>query len=342
MTSTATRPTTSGPADRPSPERAPRVLSFGQKLSRWDVKVSPYLYISPFFILFAIVGLFPIVFTAIISFQEWDLVRNSGTFIGLDQYIWILNDPKFWTALRNTFSIFLLSTIPQLLLAVFIAAMLDRNIRAKTFWRMSVLLPYVMAPVAVALIFSNMFGDNHGLVNNVLSNIGLEPIPWHKDPFWSHVAIATMVNFRWTGYNALILLAAMQAVPREYYEAATVDGAGPFRQFISITLPSLRPTLIFVVITSTIGGLQIFDEPRMFDNTGQGGAAQQWLTITLYLYNIGWGEFNFGRAAALAWILFIIILVIGLLNLLITRRLVRDDGGRGVVRPRRRRKGVQS
>ncbi|TQJ30498.1 carbohydrate ABC transporter permease [Microbacterium sp. SLBN-146] len=342
MTSTVTRPTTSGPADRPTPERAPRVLSFGQKLSRWDVKVSPYLYISPFFILFAIVGLFPIVFTAIISFQEWDLVRNSGTFVGLDQYIWILNDPKFWTALRNTFSIFLLSTIPQLLLAIFIAAMLDRNIRAKTFWRMSVLLPYVMAPVAVALIFSNMFGDNHGLVNNILSNIGLEPIPWHKDPFWSHVAIATMVNFRWTGYNALILLAAMQAVPREYYEAATVDGANAFRQFISITLPSLRPTLIFVVITSTIGGLQIFDEPRMFDNTGQGGAAQQWLTITLYLYNIGWGEFNFGRAAALAWILFIIILVIGLLNLLITRRLVRDDGGRGVVRPRRRRKGVQS
>ena len=103
--------------------------------------------------------------------------------------------------------------------------MLDRNIRAKTFWRMSVLLPYVMAPVAVALIFSNMFGDNHGLVNNILTNIGLPPIPWHKDPFWSHVAIATMVNFRWTGYNALILLAAMQAVPREYYEAATVDGA---------------------------------------------------------------------------------------------------------------------
>ena len=93
-----------------------------------------------------------------------------------------------------------------------------------------------------------------------------------------------MVNFRWTGYNALILLAAMQAVPRDYYEAATVDGANAFRQFWSITLPSLRPTLIFVIITATIGGLQIFDEPRMFDQTGNGGAAQQWLTITLYLY----------------------------------------------------------
>ena len=142
-----------------------------------------------------------------------------------------------------------------------------------------------------------------------------------------------MVNFRWTGYNALILLAAMQAVPREYYEAATVDGANAFRQFWSITLPSLKPTLIFVIITSTIGGLQIFDEPRMFDNTGKGGAAQQWLTITLYLYNIGWGEFNFGRAAALAWILFLIIIVIGLINLLITRRLVRDEGGRGEIQP---------
>ena len=133
------------------------------------------------------------------------------------------------------------------------------------------------------------------------TDLGLTAIPWHKDPFWSHVAIATMVNFRWTGYNTLILLAAMQAIPRDYYEAATVDGAGAFRQFTSITLPSLKATLIFVIITSTIGGLQIFDEPRMFDNTGEGGPAQQWLTITLFLYNIGWGEWNFGRAAALAW-----------------------------------------
>jgi len=341
VTATDTRRIRTSPESPPPGAKQPRVLSFSHRLSKWDLKLSPYLYISPFFVLFAIVGLFPIVFTAIISFQEWDLVRNSGTFVGFDQYTWILSQPQFWTALRNTFSIFLLSSVPQLIIAIFIAAMLDRNIRAKTFWRMSVLLPFVMAPVAVALIFSNMFGDNHGLVNNILTDIGLNPIPWHKDPFWSHVAIATMVNFRWTGYNALILLAAMQAVPREYYEAATVDGANAFRQFFSITLPSLKPTLIFVIITSTIGGLQIFDEPRMYDNTGEGGPAQQWLTITLYLYNIGWGEFNFGRAAALAWILFIIILVIGLINLLITRHLVRDEGGRGVVRPRRGRKGIQ-
>ncbi|BDV29443.1 carbohydrate ABC transporter permease [Microbacterium terricola] len=327
MTATDSRQATR--ADSPEPLRQPRVISFSHRLSRWDLKLSPYLYISPFFIMFAIVGLFPIAYTAVISFMDWDLVRNEGTFIGIDQYVWILTQPHFWTALRNTFSIFLLSSVPQLILATFIAAVLDRNIRAKTFWRMSVLVPFVVAPVAVGLIFNAIFADQSGLINTWLEGLGLTAIPWHVEPFWSHVAIATMVNYRWMGYNALILLAAMQAVNRDYYEAATVDGAGPIRQFFAITMPSLKPTLIFVIITSTIGGLQIFDEPRVFDQFGRGGAAQQWLTITLYLYDIGWGQWNFGRAAAMAWILFLLILGIGLINLLVTRGLVRDEGRRG-------------
>ncbi|QIG38888.1 sugar ABC transporter permease [Microbacterium sp. 4R-513] len=326
MTSTLTPPAATTPEEKP--ERSARRIGFGQRLSRWDLKLSPYLYISPFFLLFFVVGLFPIAYTAVISFMDWDLVRNSGEFIGLDQYVWVLSNPKFWIALRNTFSIFLLSSIPQLIAAIFIAAMLDQNIRAKTFWRMGVLIPYVMAPVAVALIFNAMFADQYGLVNNVLHALGLPGVPWHSNAFASHIAIATMVNFRWTGYNTLILLAAMQAIPRDYYEAATVDGAGKARQFFSITVPSLRPTLIFVIITATIGGLQIFDEPRMYDQYGTGGANSQWLTITLWLYNIGWGEWNFGRAAALAWILFLIILVIGIVNLLVTRSVVRDEGTR--------------
>ncbi|GLJ61744.1 MULTISPECIES: carbohydrate ABC transporter permease [Microbacterium] len=338
MTVTATRPTR---ADAPPPDRPIRVLSFSQRLSRWDLKLSPYLYISPFFVLFAIVGLFPIIYTGVISFMDWDQVRRSGEFIGFDQYAWILTQPKFWTALGNTFSIFLLSSVPQLILAMFIAAMLDRHIRARTFWRMSALLPYVVAPVAVGLIFNALFADRSGAINGFLSLVGIGAIPWHVEPFWSHVAIATMVNYRWTGYNALILLAAMQAIPRDYYEAATVDGANAFRQFWSITLPSLKPTLIFVIITSTIGGLQIFDEPRMFDQFGRGGSAQQWLTITLYLYDIGWGEWNFGRAAAMAWILFLIILAIGLINLLITRSLVRDEGTRGRQLSRRERRALK-
>ncbi|MCR2819413.1 sugar ABC transporter permease [Microbacterium sp. zg.Y1090] len=342
MTATESRPQTRAAAPAAPPPRQPRVISFSHRLSRWDLKVSPYLYISPFFIMFAIVGLFPIAYTAVISFMDWDLVRNSGEFVGFDQYVWILTQPHFWTALRNTFSIFVLSSVPQLLLAIFIASVLDRNIRAKTFWRMSVLVPYVVAPVAVGLIFNAMFADKSGLINSWLQLIGISAIPWHVEPFWSHVAIATMVNYRWVGYNTLILLAAMQAVNRDFYEAATVDGAGPIRQFFSITMPSLKPTLIFVIITSTIGGLQIFDEPRVFDQFGRGGSAQQWLTITLYLYDIGWGQWNFGRAAAMAWILFIIILGIGLLNLLLTRTLVRDEGLRSELSKREQKRAARA
>ncbi|HBS09904.1 MAG TPA: ABC transporter permease, partial [Microbacterium sp.] len=186
MTSTLARPASDAPAK--NPDRPPRRIGFGHRLSRWDLKLSPYLYISPFFILFFVVGLFPIAYTAVISFMDWDLVRNSGEFIGFEQYTWVLSNPKFWIALRNTFSIFLLSSVPQLIIAIFIAAMLDQNIRAKTFWRMGVLVPYVMAPVAVALIFSNMFADQYGLVNNFLASIGIPAVPWHSDAFASHIA----------------------------------------------------------------------------------------------------------------------------------------------------------
>ncbi|MFV0632527.1 carbohydrate ABC transporter permease [Demequina sp.] len=313
--------------DIETPARAE--YTWRQRLGRWDVKYSPYLYIAPFFIIFALTGLFPIIYTAVISVMDWDTIRNSGEYIGFENFEFVLNDRKFWVSLRNTFSIFLLSSIPQLILATFIAAMLDHHLKAKTFWRMGVLLPYVVMPVAVALIFSQLFADEYGLFNHWLGYIGIEPIQWHKEVLPSHWAIATMVNFRWTGYNALILLAAMQAIPNELYEASALDGAGKMRRFFSITLPQIRPTAIFVIITSTIGGLQIFDEPRMFDSAGNGGADQQWLTITMYMYNTGWGELNFGRASAIAWLLFLIIVVFGLLNFWLTRRLISSDSSGG-------------
>ena len=215
--------------------------------------------------------------------------------------------------------------------------MLDRNIRAKTFWRMGVLLPYVMAPVAVALIFSNMFGDNYGLVNTILADLGLPPILWHTDPF------CQPHRDRDDGQLPLDRLQRADPARRDAGDPARLlrgrddrRRVERFRQFWRITLPRLRPTLIFVIITSTIGGLQIFDEPRMYDQYGTGGADSQWLTITLYLYDIGWGQLNFGRAAALAWILFLIILAIGLINLLVTRRVVRDEGARSLGRREQR------
>jgi cellobiose transport system permease protein len=313
------------------PARSARRIRIGNRLARWDVKASPYFYISPFFILFVIVGLFPLVYTGYVALLKFDPILHTGTFVGFDNFVWVFQQRQFWIALRNTLTIFLLSAVPQIVIALAIAAVLDSNLKGKTFWRMGVLLPYIVMPVAVALIFSKLFSDNYGLVNHVLGFVGIPAIHWHTDTLPAQIAIATMVNFRWTGYNALILLAGMQAIPRDLYEQASIDGAGRLRRFFSITIPQLRPTLIFVIITATIGGLQIFDEPQLYEASTvvPGGANQQWLTMTVYLHNVGWfQDGSFGRAAAVAWLLFLLIVLIGLVNLAITRRIAGNESKR--------------
>ncbi|WP_426324103.1 carbohydrate ABC transporter permease [Microbacterium sp. E-13] len=324
--------------------RTPRRIGWGQRLSRWDVKVSPYLYISPFFLLFAVFGVFPLLFNVVVALHDWHRRAGMGDFVGLDNFAWVLQQPLFWRSLENTISIFLLGGVPQLVLALFIAAILDQNLRARTFWRMSVLIPFVVMPVATSMIFGQVFGQFGILVPN-LHALGLftdSSSPFFQDRFLSHVAIGSMVVFRWTGYNALILLAAMQAVPRDLYEAATVDGAGRTRQFFSITIPSIRPTLIFVILTMTIGGLEIFDEARLFDGGGtgggQGGTDNQWTTVMLYLFDLGFGQWQdrLGQAAAVGWIFAVIILVISLLNFALTRRISSSDAAPRASRRSRR------
>ena len=192
---------------------------------------------------------------------------------------------------------------------------------------MGVLIPFVVAPVAAALIFGNLFGDRYGLVNQAIQAVGLEPIRWHVDRLASHVAIATMVNWRWTGYNALDLPGGHAGDPaRPATRRRRIDGASKVRQFFSVTLPMLRPTVIFVVITSTIGGLQIFAEPRLFDGAGLGGADRQYQTITMYLWELGWRVRNLGTASAVAWLLFAMIVVFALVNLLLSRRIAHAGG----------------
>lgn len=315
------------------------------RLGNFEWKASPYIYIAPFFILFLIVGLFPLLYTVVIATRQYNtLTGDSGwavcgatcddtTASWFGNFQWVLHQPAFYAALRNSVSIFLLSSVPQIIIALWLAWILDANLRAKTFWRMGVLLPYVVAPSAAGIIFSQIFSDKMGAINVILQEIGLQPIMWHGSTIWSHLAIATIVNWRWIGYNTLILLAAMQAIPRDVLEAAVVDGAGKWRTFRSITLPMLRPTLLFVIITSTIGGLQIFDEPQLFHNAASagGGPNNQYLTVSLYLYKLGFvnvtpGQPNLGRAAAVAWLLFLIIVAIALLNFYLTQRMA--SGGR--------------
>jgi cellobiose transport system permease protein len=290
-----------------------------------DSKVSPYLFVAPFFVLFGAIGLFPLLYTAYVSLFDWEVGADDPAFIGLDNYRTLVEDDQFWNALFNTFSIFVLSSVPQVVVAVVLAALLNENLRGRTGWRMAVLLPYVASLVALTIIFGNLFGPQYGLVNDVLTAVGLSPVDWQAETFGSHVAIASMVNWRWTGYNALIVLAAMQAIPRDVYEAAVVDGAGALRRFFSITLPLLKPTLIFVIVTSTIGGLQIFTEPKLFEPAGGsgGGAEHQYQTVVLYLYQSAFQGLDLGYASAIAWVLFLIVIGVAALNFFITRRAVR-------------------
>jgi cellobiose transport system permease protein len=293
-------------------------------LHRADVKASPYLYISPFFLLFGLLGAFPLVYTAWVSLHDWSLLEDTHAFVGLQNYRDLFADSLFWNALGNTASIWVLSTVPQLLFALLLAHILNNRLRGQTLWRTGLLLPNVTSVVAVAIIFGQLFGRDYGMVNWVLGLFGFGHVDWQAGTASSHIAISVMIIWRWTGYNALIYLAAMQAVPDSLHEAAVLDGATSMQRLRRITIPSIRPTIIFTVIVSTIGGLQVFAEPLLFGGGGlTGGSDGQFQTLALYLYQAGFGRFNFGYASATAWLMFLIIVIAAMLNFLLIRRIRR-------------------
>jgi cellobiose transport system permease protein len=304
---------------------AARVPVSRRILRRLDAKVSPYLYISPFFLLFGVFGLFPLGYTAYVSLTDRNLLDPVSHYIGLANYSALIHDSYFWNAVENTFGIWFLSTVPQLLLALVIAHVLNTQLRARTFFRMAVLLPQVTSLVAVALIFTQLFARDYGFVNYFLGLFGIHHVYWEAGRLSSWLAISAMVTWRWTGYNALIYLAAMQSIPAELYDAAAVDGAGRFRQFVHVTVPNLRPTIVFTVIIATIGGLQLFTEPYLFQQVSgsTGGSNRQYQTIVLYLYEkfLGSTQFKFGYAAAIAWCLVLIIALFGVVNYLLISRI---------------------
>lgn len=270
--------------------------------------------ISPFYLLFLVFGLFPILFSIYLSFHAWDGLGEMK-YVGLRNFRNLLaNDPDFWKSVGNTFVIWFLSTLPQLFLALVLAFLLNAAfMKFKDFFRAVFFLPNITSIVAVAIIFGSFFGTQFGLINSLFQALGLERIDWINDTFWVKVAISLMVIWRWTGYNAIIYLAGLQAVPGDLYEAATIDGASRTQQFFRITLPLLRPIILFTVILSTIGGMQLFTEPMILvGNTG--GATKGGLTLVLYLYSQAFGNQLFGYASAIAWMLFLIIGVFSFLN----------------------------
>ncbi|GAA4073841.1 carbohydrate ABC transporter permease [Nonomuraea soli] len=274
----------------------------------------PYVLILPALAGFLVFKAYPILAAAYIS-----LTTGAGaarSFVGLDNYVRLVNDPLFWTSLWNTGLILVVQVPIMLLLALVLALGLNSPfVRLRATWRLGVFMPSLTGLVAYGVMFSVILSKESGLLNWMLGFLGVDPIDWLGSPFWARIAIVIALTWHYTGYNAVIYLAGLQSIPKELYEASMVDGAGSIRRFWSITVPQLRPILLLTIVLSTIGTLQLFDEP--FVLTG-GGPDNTTLTISLYLYQNGFRYFDFGYAAAIAYALTLIVAGFGLLQIKLT------------------------
>jgi cellobiose transport system permease protein len=283
-----------------------------------------YLAISPFYLLFGVFLLFPVLYSLFLAFQRWDGI-GTMSFVGLRQFHFLWQDPVFWLSVRNTLVIWVFSTVPTLFGALVLATLVHSVRRFKAFYRIALFIPNVTSIVAIAIFFTAVFSDNFGLVNALLHMVGLPAVPWMSDPWTIKVVIAALMTWQWTGYNMIIYLAGLQAIPTEVYEAARVDGAGPVRTFFRITVPILRPIILFTVIVSTINGLQSFAEPQvMFGsnaaNANVGGPGQAGLTTLLYFYQEAFNNNDLGYGAAIVWAFFLLILVLVVVNWRLVQR----------------------
>ncbi|RDI32210.1 cellobiose ABC transporter membrane protein [Lentzea flaviverrucosa] len=292
---------------------------------RWDTKFAPYGYVAPYFLIFGVFGLFPLLYTIWVSLQDRNLLESeAATFVWFANYVKLMADPYFWNAMGNTLSLWLLTTVPQILFALFIAQLLNRKVRTRTLFRMGVILPNITSVAAVTIIFAQLFGRDFGLVNWVLDLFGAGQIDWQAGTASSHIAIAVMVVWRWTGYHALIFLASMQAIPSTLYEAATLDGASGRQQFWRITVPLLRPQIIFTTIIATTGNMRLLAEPLLFNPgaaAATGGSDRQFQTAALYLYEQGFTKYDFGYSSSIAVVLAIATVIVAGLGYLVTKRI---------------------
>ena len=281
----------------------------------------PYLFLSPFFLLFGIFGIFPIVFSFVLMFQQWDPVQGMGAmqFVGLENIRFTLEDPWVWKSLGNTFWLAIASGLPQHLVAVPLAYLINEKLQGSRNALMGAyFLPYITSTVAIAMMFTTLFSTDYGLVNALLEALQQWPLPswlipqeridWLGTPETVKPVIALVVFWRYLGFNLILYVAALQSIPRELYEAARMDGAREWRIFWSITLPHLRPMMMFSMTLSVIGGLQLFEEPFILTG-GKGGVEQAGMTTAMYMYRTAF-EFNdFGLASAMSWLLFLMIAV---------------------------------
>lgn len=275
-----------------------------------------WAFSAPFLIFFVMFLVWPIIHGLYMSFTGQTLTGANSGFVGLTNYVEAFSDPDMWRSLGNTVYFTVLSTIPLVLVALVMAALVNMNLPAQWLWRFSFFAPFLLASTVVSQFFVWMFNPQLGLVNDALGKIGIAPVPWLNDPnvaMWS-IVIATVW---WTvGFNFLLYLAAMQNIPQQHYEASSLDGAGGWRQFFSITLPQLGPTTVLIVILQVLASLKVFDQIYQMTAGGPGGATR---SLVQYVFEAGFTGYRLGYSAAISFIFFALILLVSMSQIFFNR-----------------------
>jgi cellobiose transport system permease protein len=286
----------------------------GWQLDRRWRAAAPYVFISPFYIIFLAFGLLPILFSLVVSVFDWRGTTPGG-YVGLANYRILLNDPSFYRALFNTVYVWLGSVPTMIFLALVFAVILNsRLVRFRGLFRTLYFLPVVTSLLIAGLIFGQLFSTSFGLVNRVLDPLGIGPINWLADPAWMKLTLILALLWRWAGNDMVLMLAGLQQIPPDLYEAAKVDGASEVQMFWQITVPLMRPVILFDAIISTIGAFNLFAEPFALYGPG-GGIEQSGLVTGTLLYQYAFVYFKFGYGAALAWVLAMVIFALSMIQL---------------------------
>lgn len=287
---------------------------------------SALLFLSPWLIGFGVFTAWPLIYSAYLSFTDYDVI-NDPEFIGVANYADLFQDPKVLLALQNT-AFFTLIQVPlYVLVSLVVALLLHRAGRSAGFFRTLFYLPKMTPPVAIGILFLLLFNGQNGLINTVLGWFGIDGPAWTTDPAWVKPGLILMSL--WTvGASVIILLAALQNVPEELYESARIDGAGPWRQSVSITIPMISPAIFFIVIVNTIAGLQTFDEAytAFFGSGNTTYSNDAALFYVIYLFQQAFEFLHMGYASAMAWLLFAVIMIVTAIQLIVSRRLVYYEG----------------
>lgn len=283
---------------------------------RWREDLVGWAFAAPFVILFGVFLAFPILASLALSFTSFGLrdLRNPiGTsFVGIQNYLDVFADPKFWTALGNTAYFVVVGVPVTLVIGLAIASALNRGVtRFRTAFRVGYYLPVITSIVAIAVVWRFLLNPDAGLINMLLAGVGIDGPAWLADPVLAMPAIIAMAVWRNLGFAMVVFLAGLQAIPAQLYEAASIDGASRWQSFRYVTLPMLRPTILFMTVITTIGYLQLFEEPFVMTD---GGPLDKTLSVTMYMYREGFRFFHQGYASAIAYVLFVIVAIIAILQ----------------------------